>query len=257
MKIFIGTAGVFDSNKIDSCEVEFTYGVKLSEDTEKNIKYISENNNLKLSVHAPYYINLNSLDKSKIIASKKRIIDSCIAGKKLLCKNVVFHPGFYMKSDPKTVYNTIKENILEIQDFLKEHKIDIELTPETTGKPSQFGSLDELMKLNDEIGLKFCIDFSHVKARNNGLLNYSQIIEKISNFKESYKQFHSHYSGIHYGEKGEIKHLLINEKETEELLSSIYNSSLKEVNIICESPLPYEDALNMIKIRDTLLNKKK
>ena len=114
------------------------------------------------------------------------------------------------------------------------------IAPETTGKPSQFGDIDEILDLMKDTGCGICIDFAHLKARYNGKINYEDIMEKIKNLKD----IHAHFSGIEFTAKGERKHLLTEEKDIKELFHY-----LKKYNISCtiinESPEPFKDAMKM------------
>ncbi|MFN3995775.1 MAG: TIM barrel protein, partial [bacterium] len=86
--LLFGTAGIPNSSKkdtfsgimrirelnLDAMELEFVHGVKISHINAQKINTFSNKYSVKLSAHAPYYINLNSLDKEKIEASIHRII---------------------------------------------------------------------------------------------------------------------------------------------------------------------------------------
>jgi len=255
-KLLIGPAGTGGSSienfseiknlGLDAVEIEFTYGVWMTKEQAIKIKESNKKIGLKLSIHAPYFINLNSEDKSKISASKLRILKSCEIGnllsngKKI---NIVFHAGFYLKDSKEKTFDNIKKQIIEMQQIIKEKKWNVLLSPETTGKLSQFGDLDEILRLKEETDCSFCIDFSHLRARYNGKINYPEIIQKLRNEKE----IHSHFSGIEYTEKGERRHILTGEKEIKELFSHIKNLKA-EITIINESPDPLGDALKMKEI---------
>jgi deoxyribonuclease-4 len=129
--------------KLDCMEVEFTYGVRMSMDAAREVGALAKAKGITLSVHAPYYINLASDEKEKIIASKRRILDSCERAAALGARNVVFHAGFYQKKTSEQTYALIKKAILEIQGKIKKNKWRVQLCPEITGKPSQFGSVEE------------------------------------------------------------------------------------------------------------------
>jgi len=112
------------------------------------------------------------------------------------------------------VYQLIKAALVKITTDLRKAKIDIRLTPELTGKPSQFGSLDELLRLAKEIkGLGLCIDFSHLHARSGGRYNsyteFSRVLKTVreSLGKDALHNLHIHISGIKYTAKGEREHL--------------------------------------------------
>lgn len=232
---------------LQAMEIEFTYQVWM---TNKEAEQVGENAlkaGIFLSIHAPYYINLNSEEKAKITASKKRILSCCERGHYFNGKEktpIVFHAAFYGKSTKEKTYEKVKKEILEMQKTIKKNKWNVVLAPETTGKGSQFGDLDELLRLSKETGCSFCIDFAHLKARNNGKINYKKIMEKI----KAIKQIHSHFSGIVYTAKGERSHRITPNSEIKELLGWIKKYKLN-ITIINESPDPYGDSLKTLKLK--------
>jgi len=255
-KIRFGPAGIggvkeaiynlreYKKQGLTAAEVEFTYGVyiKKKQDAEK-IGEEAKKLGIMLSIHAPYYVNLASHDKKKIEQSKKRILKCCEIGHYLGVKYIVFHAGYYGKHNKEDCYKIIKKQILNMQKTIKQKKWKVKLAPETTGKQSQFGSLDELLKMAKETKCHFCIDFAHILARAQGKINYKEIFEKIK--KISY--IHSHFSGIEYTDKGERRHLVTNEKRVKELLKWIKRYNLS-ITIINESPQPFKDSLKGLKI---------
>lgn len=259
MSIKIGPAGSGGSKDegfikvkkagLDALEIAFTYGIWMRKADAEKIHNLNKKLELILSIHAPYYINLNSTEKSKVEASKKRILGCCEIGNILGVKYIVFHGGFYGKDSKEKTFENIKKQILKLQSEIKKNKWQVELAPETTGKPSQFGSLDELIKMKKEIGCHLCIDFSHLKARENGKITYEEIAQKLS--KANLGHLHCHFSGIEYSEKGERHHILTPESEIKELLKALKKHNL-DCTIINESPDPIGDALKMKKILKTL-----
>lgn len=231
-------------------EVEFTYGVRMSVPDAQEVGALAKEKSIILSVHAPYYINLASDEKEKIQASKQRILDSCERAHALGAQNVVFHAGFYQKKTAEKTYAMIKEAIVEIQGRLKENRWKVKLCPEVTGKPSQFGSIEELLTLKKETGCSLCVDFAHLYARGQGQVDYGQILKKLP------KKFHAHFSGIEYGPKGERRHLKATKKFFEPLAAALLKTG-KDITLICESPQPYKDAAMMKRVLAELINKKK
>jgi deoxyribonuclease IV len=228
---------------IHAMEVEFTYGVRISNNQAKDVGKLAKELNIDLSVHAPYYINLNSSEKVKIIASKKRILDSCERGHYLGAKYIVFHPGFYQKRDSEEVYQNIKKEILDLLKTIKQKGWGVKLAPETTGKPSQFGDLDELLRLRKETGCSICVDFAHLKARNAGEIDYDNVFKKLKGLKH----VHAHFSGIEWTDKGERKHKLTEPKHIKELISFIKKYKI-DVTIINESPDTFGDCVKTLKL---------
>jgi len=229
---------------LKACEIAFTYGVyiKNKKDAEE-IGKEAKKQGIKLSIHAQYWINLNSKEKKKIEESKKRILDCCEIGSFLGAYCVVFHPGYYGGMDKIITYNNIKREILEMQEEIKKNKWQIQLAPETTGKVNVFGSVDEIKKLTDETGCFFCLDFAHILAREKKV-DYKTILEKFKDFKE----LHVHFSGIEYGEKGEKRHVKTKKNEAKELIENLKRYAKdKEIVIINESPYSTEDSVMALK----------
>lgn len=232
---------------LKACEIAFTYGIYIK--NEKDAEIIGKKArelDIKLSIHAPYYINLNSADKKKLEASKKRIIDCCRIGEKLEAHLVVFHAGFYGKMDRETSYLNIKEAVLELLEEIKKNKWKIKIAAETMGKINIFGSAEEILRLVKETGCSFCVDFAHLWAREQGKISYEEIYDKFKHFPE----LHCHFSGINFGEKGEKNHKETPESEIKKLLQVLGKN--KNITIINESPEPVEDAEKMLKVWDSL-----
>ena len=230
--------------KLDCMEVEFTYGVRMSMDAAREVGALAKEKGISLSVHAPYYINLASDEKEKIVASKRRILDSCERAAAFGARSVVFHAGFYQKKTAEQTYALIKKAVLEIQKKISKNKWEVQLCPEVTGKPSQFGSVEELLKLKKETRCGICVDFAHLYARQQGDIDYSQILKKLP------KKFHAHFSGIEYGPKGERKHLKTTKKFFEPLAQALLKTK-RDITLICESPQPYRDAAMMKRVLNT------
>lgn len=229
---------------IRCAELPFTYQVWLTNYQAEVIAEIAKKSDIALSIHAPYYINLNSQNKEKTEASVRRILLCCERAHYLRAKYVVFHAAFYGTKTPEETYNQVKKKILEMQEAIKRNKWQVFLCPETTGKKSQFGSLDELLRLVRETGCFLCIDFAHLKARY-GSRDYKEIFHQLKDSKLN--NLHCHFSGIEYGDKGEIRHLITPEKELQVLISQIKKFGLN-ANIINESPDPVQDSVKAIRI---------
>jgi deoxyribonuclease IV len=217
-----------------ACEIAFTYGVYLKKDDAIEIGKIAKKLGISLSIHAPYYINLNSDEKRKIEASRKRILECCEIAHYLGAGRVIFHPGFYGK-DREEAYENIQQRIIEMKEEIEKNKWDVELCPEIMGKKNVFGSIEEISKLSEEIGCGFCIDFAHILARYNNY-NFDLVRERFPQ-----KKWHCHFSGIEYGEKGEKNHKRTSKEEWKKVLEGIPPD--RAVVIINESPFPVEDSV--------------
>lgn len=230
----------FASQGIKACEVSFTYGAYFNEEFAEKLRNLASKLDVRLSIHAPYYINLNSKEIDKIDASKKRILDCCSIGHFLSFNGaktpIVFHPGFYGDNREKAYVN-IKNNILDLLDEVRRNNWNVTLCPEIMGKKNVFGSIEEISKLVRETGCGFCIDFAHILARYNED-NFEVIKKEFS----KYEDWHCHFSGIVYGEKGEQKHKDTEEREWRKLLSFLKKLK-KNITVISESPNPFEDSI--------------
>lgn len=232
---------------LDSQEIEFVYGVYMNNKEAEKIGKLANKLNIRLSVHAPYYVNLSSLKKETVEKSKRWILLSCERGHYLGAKRIVFHPGFYHDRDKRKVFEIIRNGIEELQSEIKKNKWKVKLAPEITGKKSAFGDLDEVLELAKKTKCSFCIDFAHLYARNNGRINYEDVLKKIKPFMG--RVLHCHFSCIEFTDKGEKRHLdLEHEKPSFKELAKVLLKKRINANIICETPRQYLDSLDMKKI---------
>lgn len=232
-------------------EIEFVRGVKMGTNSAREVQKIATSENIALSVHAPYYINLNSSEPEKIDASIKRIYDSALIGSTCGAHSIVFHPAYYQKDKPEDVFFRVLQKLQELTDKMAEEGIDAILRPETTGKPTQFGSLDETLNMCSQLEKVLpCIDFAHLHARSNGKENsyeeFAAVFEKVENVlgREALENMHVHISGIEYGPKGEKNHLRLQESDLKyvELLQAFKDFRASGL-VISESPDNEGDAL--------------
>jgi deoxyribonuclease-4 len=273
-KILFGTAGIPHSarerssqygiiavkeNNLDTMEVEFVRGVRLSLQKAAILKKTAVENNIRLSCHAPYYINLNSDEKEKITASRKRIIDSAIALNAAGGTNVVFHSGFYLKNTiEESINNTISNLNIVREELDKNQMRHIILRPELTGKPSQIGSETDLMNICNNVERTLpCIDFSHFLARYNGKKDFCELFDFLqNNIPEFFKNAHCHLSGIEFGAKGEKNHLNLDESTVDykKIIDLMIKYKLNGT-VICESPSLEKDASIMKRYYEEAVNK--
>lgn len=262
----IGTAGIPASTKprnslnaierlaelgLKHMEIEFVRGVRMGEETARNLGQLAKDHDISLTVHAPYYVNLNSREPEKIEASKKRIIQAATAGAWAGAKSVTFHAAYYHDDDHEVVYEKVAEGMTDLLKQLEQEDIDIRLSPETTGGLTQFGTLEELVRLGSDLpGVYPCIDFSHLYARSIGEFNsYEQFVEALNLVRDklgpqALQEQHIHLSGIEYGPRGEKHHLPFEETELkyEDVLRALVDKNVKGW-ITCESPILEDDAL--------------
>lgn len=268
--LFFGTAGVPFSAEDDSTlaglervkalgldaqEIEFVQGVKMGLDTARAVRAKAEALGVRLSVHAPYHINLNSEDPGKRLASQERLLKTARVGDACGATSAVFHAAFYGKDTAEATYAAVKRELQTVLSILRSERLKIALRVETMGKRSQFGSLDEVLSLCRELdGLRPCLDFSHLHAREGKINSYGEferVLAKVARKlgPRALKNVHIHIAGIHYGDKGEIKHLNLEETDfrTDEWLQALRDLGV-EGTVICESPNLEGDAVMLKKL---------
>jgi deoxyribonuclease-4 len=198
---------------------------------------------VRLSAHAPYFINLNSHEPEKIKASQGRILQAARIARLCHAESVVFHPAFYLGDPTGEVYRTTRKYLEEVLSQLKQENNRVRLRPEITGKSSQFGTIDEILSLSAELeGVAPCIDFAHWHARTGNSNTYPEFTSILDQVRErlgraALDDMHIHVSGIHYGQKGELNHLDLVESDFryDEFLKALKDYGVKGM-VICESP---------------------
>lgn len=241
---------IHDEMNLDGLELEFVHGVRISDKSREEVFNAVKNSGKIITAHAPFYVNLNAREEEKVEASVQRIIETAMVANELGGYSITFHAGFYLNQDAEHVYGKIYEQIKKIIDSLNAAGNKIWVRPETTGKATQWGDLDEIIRLSKEFDMVLpCVDFSHIHARYNGFWNtydeFASIFEKIGNElgENSLNNFHAHIAGIEYSAKGEKKHLNLEESDFnyKALLKAFKDFEVKGV-IVCESPNIEEDA---------------
>lgn len=236
---------------LGAMEIEFVRQIYIKKDATASIAEVAKKNNILLTCHAPYFINLNAKEKKKLYASYGYISNSAIIISLCGGWSACFHAGYYMKDPAPAVYKIIKENLKKIVKKVKDAGHKIWVRPEVSGRVSQFGSLQEILKLSQELDqVAPCIDFSHLHARTNGKFNtleeFRQIHTEVEKAlgKEGLQNMHIHVSGIAYGEKGEKNHLILKESDMNyKDLCKVWKEFKVKGVVVCESPNIEKDAL--------------
>jgi len=232
-------------------EVEFVWGVKMSPEVAASVGELAARKKVVLTAHGPYFINLNAVEPQKVHMSKERILQTARIAALFGARSITFHAAFYLKNTPAETYAAVKKHLQDVMNTLQKEGNKVTISPEVTGKPSQFGTLEELLQLSSEIeGVLPCIDFSHWHARTGKANSYQEFLGVLDQVerklgRRGLDNMHIHLSGIAYGNKGEIKHLMLEDSDLHyaELLRALKERKAKGV-VICESaPYLEQDAL--------------
>jgi len=227
----------------------------------------AKQNDVWLSVHGSYFINFCGA-KNIVEASKKRLIACATAAEWMKAHVVVFHPGYYGNKSPKRALKSCKLALSDVVESMEALEItNVKIGPETTGKTSQLGSLDEILSLCEEVErTQLVIDWAHLHARDMGRFRSTDDFRKVIETVErqlgvkALTHMHCHFTKIEYTHKGEKRHHILDNKafgpDFKMLAKVIAEYGIKPV-IISESPILDLDAIKMQKVLRKELQKTK
>jgi len=241
---------------LGALELGWVNSVRVTEATCQTIRQTAEETGVALSVHAPYFINLNA-DAEEWPKSRKRLMDAAYFGHLAGATDIIFHPGSYFGRSPEEILPSVIERLQECVNELKNANNPVILRPETMGKSAMLGSLEDTIKMSQSImGVLPCLDFAHLHARaGDGSINsYDEWLRIIHAYgialgDTALQQMHIHLSGIEYSAKGERNHLELRESDlnVSALFQALHNRHCGG-RILCESPILEQDALYMKKL---------
>lgn len=251
-----GSVGaVLRSAELDlfALELGWVRAVRVSPETCAAIQATAREQDVLISVHAPYYINLNANDE-EWPKSRQRLMDAAHYGNLAGASDIVFHPGSYFERPPDEVLPTAISRLQGCIEELRQAGNPVTLRPETMGKSAMLGSLEDTLKMSQAIpGVQPCLDFAHLHARTgDGSMNtydeWSGVLETYGQAlgESALKNLHVHLSGIEYGEKGEREHLPLQESDLD--LGAIFRALHAfgcQGRLLCESPVMEDDAAYM------------
>jgi deoxyribonuclease-4 len=238
---------------LDALELGWVRAVRVTEATCAAIKSTASQQDVLISIHAPYFINLNASEE-EWINSRKRLMDSAIYGSLAGATDIIFHPGSYFEKPPAEVVPIAIKRLEGCLEELRSAGNQVLLRPETMGKSAMLGSLEDTLAMAKALpGVEPCIDFAHLHARpGDGSINtykeFAHILETYGKTlgDKALSRMHIHLSGIQYGEKGEREHLPL--KEADLNLADLFHALADfhcHGRILCESPIMEDDAVYM------------
>jgi len=232
---------------LNAYEYQCTRGVKVSHGFCTALAAQAKRFDIKLSIHAPYYINLVSLDSAIVEKSRYHIMKSLEAAVWMEAERVVFHPGALSGSSREEAMRRVEERLLSIVETARREGFleFVRMCPETMGKTNQFGHLREVIALCQlDQALYPTVDFGHLHALYGGTLtqkkDFIAVLDKIENAlgQEKLQGLHVHFSPVEFTQAGEKKHRTLQEKEYGPdfyyLAQALLEKELEPV-IICES----------------------
>jgi deoxyribonuclease-4 len=245
---------------LSALELGWVNSVRVSEQTCAAIRKAGQDHDVAVSVHAPYFINLNA-DDDEWPRSRKRLMDAAYYGHLAGATDIVFHPGSYFNHPADQVLPAVIKRLQGCVDEIRASGNPVILRPETMGKTAMLGSLEDALKMAQAIkGVEPCMDFAHLHARaGDGSINsYAEWMKIIDDYasilgEAALKRLHIHLSGIEYSSKGERNHLKLLESDLD--IKSLFQALQARQcagRILCESPILEEDALYMKKLWEEL-----
>lgn len=238
---------------LGALELGWVQSVRVTETTCNDIHEKAAAEMVLISVHAPYFINLNA-DDEEWPKSRKRLMDAAYFGHLAGATDIIFHPGSYFNRPAEEVLPIAIERLKGCVAELRAANNPVTLRPETMGKPAMLGSLEDTLAMSQAVpGVEPCLDFAHLHARQgDGSLNsYAEWKDVISHYestlgKDALSRLHIHLSGISYTARGEREHLPLADSDLD--LKGLFEA-LRDAGcqgrILCESPVLEEDTAKM------------
>ncbi len=251
----VGAIAFSKSIGLTAFELGWVQSVRVSEETCAAIKAASSEQDVAVSVHAPYFINLNAND-DEWPKSRKRLMDAAHYGNLAGATDIIFHPGSYFERPPAEVLKVAIPRLKGCVDELRKAGNPVTIRPETMGKSAMLGSFEDTLEMAKSIeGVLPCMDFAHLHARpGDGTMNtfeewsalldaYEKAVRQSRTQAIAYPSF-----GNRIWPEGRENHLKLAEADLDlKALFRALNDHGCAGRILCESPIMEEDALNMKK----------
>lgn len=198
---------------MDALEYAAVYGLQTKQDKARLIGGLARESGVSMSFHAAYYISLASKTPRIRESSKNRLIKALKFAPLMNVKRIVFHPGSMVGLGENEAHKVIADGLKNVWQTAGDLGGGALLAPEVAGKLSAFGSLEQIIRLCQDIeGCIPTIDWAHLYARSQGIINDKESYLKVLNRLEDelgelfVDNMHFHVSGISFTEKGEAAH---------------------------------------------------
>ena len=235
---------------LDCLEMAWVNGVRMGEAAADRIAAAARAEGIELTAHGPYYVNLCG-DPGVVRRSRERLVHAARLAERCGARSVCFHAGFYRTLDPRAAGRLVGRGLAAITARLRREGVGVDVRPELTGKPTQAGSLEEILGWSERVaGIRPCVDFAHQVARHGGAFNsyreFGETLERIGERlgRAALERLHIHMGGIEYGPRGERRHLPLRSSpfRYRELLRALKDCRVSGW-VVCESPAMEDDAL--------------
>jgi deoxyribonuclease-4 len=233
---------------LTALEVNYVRGARASEETTRRVGARAEELGVALSAHAPYYVSLNSQRDEVRASSVGHIVETARRCHWLGAPFFAVHGGTYGGLESAEATDGVVDRILQVQTRMEaDGIIGVKVGLETTGRPSAWGTLEEIEAVADQVDVVLpVVDFSHVHARTGGALrteeDFRNLVEWALDVSDC--QLYCHFQSIEYGDKGEVRHLPVDSYDPDfRLLAPVLLDLECDVHLICESPLLEKDAI--------------
>ena len=245
---------------LDALEYEAVRGVRISEAKARLLGEEARKHDIVLSMHAPYYVNLASPDEDTVRRSLKRLYESMVAAEWMGAYIVVVHPGYYKgNSSEREALERVVKAFNTLIESLPSWVKTPEVGPETMGKTSQVGSLEEVIEICERVPrCRPCVDWAHLYARSEGsfVTSVDQVIKAVEEIERrlgsrAVRPLHTHFSKIEYGRGGEREHHTLSEEgygPEWKIVCQAYKETGIDAVVISESPVLEKDAILMKRI---------
>ena len=255
----VGVPAYLRAEGLDAFEYQAVRGVRISEAKASALREAAEANDVQLTLHAPYAINLCSTSEEKVAASIERLLAAARAASWMGARIVVFHPGYYGELSPTEALERCIEALRTVVERMESEGIrGVLLGPETTGKTSQLGSVEEVIEICKRVERTVpVVDWAHIHARGQGAINskedYLKVLDLIERELGSdiVHRLHCHFTKVEYGRGGERRHHTLSEEgygPDFRPLAEIIVEHGYSFTIISESPVLDKDAILMKRI---------
>ena len=235
---------------LDCMEMGWVNGVRMNDATADRIARAAREHGVALTAHAPYFVNLCG-NRAIVARSVRRLLDTGRLAARCGAHSFCFHAGFYQLQKPARARHRVASQLKRVARRLRAERVPVDIRPELTGRRSQLGSLEELLRWSRGIaGVAPCIDFAHHVARHAGAhRRYDDFMALLMRIearlgRAALERLHVHMTGIEYGPSGERRHVPLRDSmfDHRDVLRALKDARVSGW-VVCESPGREDDAL--------------